>query len=264
MQSCPLPQLPEDDLARVWPARRRREGPRARRPVVHLRPDARTAEGRPERLAPRAVSATSTHWDAVHAAGVEGRSWFQAEATPSLALLDACAVAPSASVVDIGGGASPLVDALLARGHDDLTVLDVSARALDISRHRLGAQAQRVDWQVHDILEWTPARTFDVWHDRAVLHFLTTPEDRRRYAETLRAATVPESLVVVGGFAADGPEQCSGLPVHRGAVDALTAVLGHDWTTVRARDEHHQTPTGAVQHFSWVALRRRGPDEGST
>lgn len=112
------------------------------------------------------MSATSPHWDEVHPAGVEGKCWFRAEATPSLALLDACAVAPSTSVVDIGGGASPLVDALLTRGHDDLTVLDVSARPLDISRRRLGAQAQRVDWQVNDILEWTPARTFDVWHDR--------------------------------------------------------------------------------------------------
>ncbi len=200
----------------------------------------------------------TTHWDSVYNRLAENEvSWYQPTPACSLELLDDLGVGPTSSLVDIGAGTSRLVDVLLGRGFDDLTVLDVSAASLTQARHRLGLAADRVRWVVDDLLAWVPGRQFDVWHDRAAFHFLTDPRDVRRYRETLTAAVRPGGLVIVGTFAADGPSRCSGLPVARYSAEQLAGTLSDAVVVTASRREAHHTPAGGVQPFTWVAFRRR-------
>ena len=207
------------------------------------------------------MSSPTEHWEAVYRVG-GAHSWDQREPALDLRLLDAAGVPTSASVVDVGGGDGALAAALLARGHDDVTVLDVSASGLRAGRARLGPDADRIRWVVADIRSWRPQRTFDVWHDRAVFHFLVDPGDRAGYGAALRTATAPGGLAVLGTFAADGPTRCSGLPVARYDPDRLRAAVveasGEDWQLLRSAREEHHTPTGGVQPFTWVLLQRSG------
>ncbi|MDE3087501.1 MAG: class I SAM-dependent methyltransferase, partial [Acidobacteriota bacterium] len=155
------------------------------------------------------------HWDAAYRdGGTEGVSWFEHDPAVSMALVGLLAPDRSTAVVDVGGGASFLVDRLVAAGYGDVSVLDVSALALAESRRRLAATTA-VHWLEEDVLEWRPGRRYGLWHDRAVFHFLTDDASRARYLRTLAEALVPGGAVVVGTFDADGPEQCSGLPVAR-------------------------------------------------
>jgi hypothetical protein len=199
---------------------------------------------------------TAQHWDSAYAQGERTRSWFEEHPNASLRMLDAAGVTPRDSVVDVGGGASPLVDALLDRGHRDLTVLDISDIALRVARRRLGEAERGVEWIVTDLLSWSPPRTYGVWHDRAVFHFVTAEADQRRYLAALQAATQTGSAAIFGCFAPDGPDSCSGLPVARHSADDLAAILGNDWTLVATEREHHHTPAGATQPFTWAAFRR--------
>jgi SAM-dependent methyltransferase len=201
------------------------------------------------------VNATAAHWDDVYGrTGERSVSWFQEVPGYSLAILDELGVDASRSIVDVGAGASRLVDELVARGFGDITVLDISTVGLDQARARLGDRASAVSWTVHDILTWRPGRTFDIWHDRAVFHFLTTTEDIQRYLDVLARATAPGSLILMGTFADDGPTHCSGLPVSRYSPAGLaTAFEGYE--LIRSWREEHRTPTGALQPFTWAALR---------
>ena len=201
---------------------------------------------------------TAGHWDRAYAHGDQTRSWFQHYPGASLRLLDAAGVAPPDSIIDIGGGASPLTDALLRRGHKDLTVLDVSTTALSIARRRLGPAEPSVTWVVADVLTWTPQRAYVAWHDRAAFHFITAGLDQDRYLTALSAATKPGSVAIFGCFALDGPDSCSGLPVARYGSEDLAATLGDDWTLVETEREEHHTPAGGIQPFTWAAFRRHG------
>jgi SAM-dependent methyltransferase len=198
------------------------------------------------------------HWEAVYAGG-GAHSWDQEEPAVTLELLQAAGVRSAASVLDVGGGDGALAAALTARGFTDLTVLDVSERGLAAGRARLGPAADRLTWVAADIRSWRPERTVDVWHDRAVFHFLVDPADRARYGAAL-AGTGAGSLAVVGTFAAHGPPQCSGLPVARYDADrlrdAVAAASGVDWQLQISVAEDHRTPAGVVQPFTWVVLRR--------
>lgn len=196
------------------------------------------------------------HWNAAYAQGETTRSWFETEPVMSLRMPDAAGVSADASLVDIGGGTSRLVDRLLARGHDDLTVVDVSDAALGIAERRLGPDAARVHWVSADICSWSPGRVFDVWHDRAVMHFLTAAADLGHYLRTLTAATGPGAVAVFGCFAPDGPTHCSGLPVVRRDPGDLAEVLGAAWSLTAADRELHPTPGGTVQPFTWAAFAR--------
>lgn len=198
----------------------------------------------------------SMHWDDAYGQGETTRSWFQTEPVMSLRMIDAAGVATDASVVDIGGGTSRLVDALLARGHDDLTVVDISDAALKIAQDRLGGDAAEVHWVTADIRTWSPGRAFDVWHDRAVMHFLSNPADQDAYRETLNTSTRPGSVAVFGCFAPEGPTHCSGLPVVRRDVGDLVQFLGPQWRLVAQERELHPTPGGATQPFTWAAFTR--------
>lgn len=203
------------------------------------------------------TAARANHWDRVYRSSGETEvSWFQREPQMSLELLNALGIGPAESVIDVGGGASVLVDALVRRSFADLCVLDVSAAALDLARSRLGDRARGVEWLQCDVLTWRPSRAFDVWHDRAVFHFLGDEADRRRYVQVLRTATAPGSHVILGVFAADGPDRCSGLPVTRYDPADLASMIGAGFDVVARRREEHRTPSGAVQPFTWLALRR--------
>jgi SAM-dependent methyltransferase len=196
------------------------------------------------------------HWDEAYRLGNTSRSWFQQKPVPSVAMLDAAGISRGQSVIDVGGGGSTLVDALLERGHTDLTVLDISAEGLRTARHRVGEMSGRVQWVRADLRTWVPKRTWDVWHDRALLHFFVADHDRQRYLHALDAATEVGSIAILATFAADGPQQCSGLPVNRYAASDLATLLGTAWQPLTERREEHHTPAGGSQPFTWVAFRR--------
>lgn len=197
------------------------------------------------------------HWDATYRQrGACGVSWFQPTPGVSIELLHRLAIPTDAAVLDVGGGASTLVDALLAEGFSDVTVLDISAEALRALRQRLAANAP-VSLIHGDLLAWSPDRPFDLWHDRAVLHFSVEDGVRRRYLDRMRQALRAGGHVIVGAFAADGPRYCSGLPVARYSAEALSELLGTDFDVVEQRREEHVTPTGVIQPFTWLAARRR-------
>lgn len=200
---------------------------------------------------------SAAHWNTAYADGDTTRSWFQTHPTQSLKMLDAAGTTPGDSVIDAGGGASTLADALLHRGFHDITVLDLSQTGLRTAQHRLGTHAHRVQWIVADLLTWQPPRHYQVWHDRAVFHFLTTTEDRQRYLATMNAATTAHSIAVFGCFAPDGPRQCSGLATARYNAHDLAGILHADWTPVTDDHELHETPTAATQPMTWAVFRRR-------
>ncbi len=206
---------------------------------------------------PVIASDPGRHWDAVYRdRAVDSLSWFQHSPDLALCWIRDLELAPDDPVVDVGAGASFLVDGLLDDGHRDVTVLDVAEAALKVSRQRLGERADGVHWVVGDVLGWVPTRRYGLWHDRAVLHFLTGPQDRHRYARLLADAVADDGYALLGGFAPDGPTHCSGLPVVRRSAGDLAAAAGAGFTTVRTGDEVHRTPSGTDQPFSRALLRR--------
>jgi 2-polyprenyl-3-methyl-5-hydroxy-6-metoxy-1,4-benzoquinol methylase len=200
---------------------------------------------------------TREHWDQVYGTKLETEvSWYQSRPERSLDLIKLAAPL-KASILDVGGGASLLADELLSLGYSDVTVLDVSQAALDRSKSRLGRLADSVSWIAADITQWTPPRTWDVWHDRAVFHFLTETKDQDLYIATLKAGTKPGSVAVISTFALDGPERCSGLPVQRYNPVGLAARIGSEFDLVSEASESHKTPWGSTQNFAYAVLRRR-------
>ena len=199
----------------------------------------------------------SEHWDDVYATkGTDRVSWYQARPATSLRLLEAVGET-AGSVIDVGADASTLVDELLARGWSDITVLDVSNEALDLVRARLASRGLAATAVACDLLTWVPERTYDVWHDRAVLHFLNQPGDRARYVETAAQAVSPGGHLVIGAFAEDGPTRCSGLATTRYSAEKLGSLFRAGFELVHAEREEHHTPDGTAQSFTWAVLRRR-------
>ena len=204
--------------------------------------------------APGEGSGLGEHWNTRYVTiGDASVSWFQEVPTTSLELIGSIAK-PGASVVDVGGGASRLVDHLLQQGFRDITVLDLSSQALHAARERVGEAP--VSWTVSDIREWQPVRTFDVWHDRAAYHFLVDADEQQAYWHLVRDSVDPGGHVVIATFAEDGPEMCSGLPVVRHSQQQLEAAMGEGFTTLRSEREVHVTPTGGTQSFIWLLAER--------
>jgi len=197
------------------------------------------------------------HWEHVYSTKAEtGVSWYQDEPRLSLELIGAVAPAEGGRIIDVGGGASILVDRLLGLHFGEIAVLDISETALGKARARLGERAERVRWVVADVTEAPVLGTFDVWHDRAVFHFLTDPDDRRSYVELARQ-TVPEGgHLVIATFADDGPKQCSNLDVCRYNARSLAAELGEGFSLIREARETHTTPSGTSQSFIYGVFRR--------
>lgn len=199
-----------------------------------------------------------SHWEGVYATKGEAEvSWFEETPIPSLELISEIGARPSSAIIDVGGGASRLVDNLLAMGFEDITVLDLSATALAAARARLGDKGNKVEWIVADVTQWRPSATYDVWHDRAAFHFLTEKSQQTAYVECLEAALRPGGHAIIGAFAVDGPEKCSGLPVARQSAESLGALLGPDFELVHSRRHEHVTPWRTVQRFQFNAFRRR-------
>lgn len=214
----------------------------------------------PSPSAPRPVADTAGragHWNQVYATkATSAVSWYQRSPEVSLALIANAGIGRSAPIIDIGGGASTLADALLARGCTALTVLDIAETALDAARRRLGPSADRIRWVVADVTKWQPETEFALWHDRAVFHFLIAEAERRRYMAALRTALLPEGTAIFATFAPDGPERCSGLPVRRYSPEMLAAELGADFALIETVAEDHHTPADAVQRFLYCRFRR--------
>jgi SAM-dependent methyltransferase len=200
------------------------------------------------------------HWEAVYTTTKDEAdvSWFQDSPVPSLELIEQTRPSKDAAIIDVGGGASRLADGLLERGFRRVTVLDISAAALDLAALRLGRRASEVQWIVDDVTAWEPAQRFDIWHDRAAFHFLVEAADRAAYIARLKQALVPGGYAIIGSFAADGPETCSGLPVHRYDAAGLARELGEDFALVDSRPHDHATPWNAQQRFQFSMFRRRG------
>lgn len=191
------------------------------------------------------------HWENVYQTKpADTVSWFQEHAERSLALIQSIDDNKSASIIDVGGGASTLVDDLLTDGYGKLSVLDLSCEALTVARKRLGIKGDHVEWIVGDICNVDlPAQAYDIWHDRAVFHFLTDPADRRAYVEQVMKAVKPGGHVIIATFGPDGPEKCSGLPVKRYSPDGLHGEFGSSFELIEHASEAHKTPMGNVQHF---------------
>lgn len=200
--------------------------------------------------------ASKQHWEQVYRDKAEDTvSWFQVHPQLSLELIRAH-TKPGEPIIDVGGGASRLVDHLLAEGYTDLTVLDLAETALERAGARLGPAALKVQWLVADVTRWRPQRRYRFWHDRAVFHFLTEPQDRAAYVAALNSALAPGDHALIASFAPDGPERCSGLPVQRYSPESLAAELGGSFRLRESREETHLTPMGRLQRFQYSLLER--------
>ena len=197
------------------------------------------------------------HWENVY----EGKnplevSWYQGTPVNSLRLIQNTGIPHSAAMIDVGGGASLLVDHLLERGYENLSVLDISGSALQAAQKRLGEQASLVKWYEADVTTFAPPHPFTLWHDRAVFHFLTEPRDQEKYVRTLKAALPSGGHIVLAAFAIGGPEKCSGLDIVQYDAPGLLAVLGDDFELLETVQESHVTPANSIQEFSYFRLRR--------
>jgi SAM-dependent methyltransferase len=200
------------------------------------------------------------HWDKVYSTkAVTDASWYEAHPAKSLELILATGVTPAEAIIDVGGGASFLVDALLNAGYRDLTVLDISTEVLQKLRERLSTRAASVALIQADVTTFQPTRHYALWHDRAVFHFLVEREDRERYVASLRRALLPNGHAIISTFGPSGPDRCSGLPIARYDASALTAELGSDFALASSSLAVHRTPLGAEQQFLHCHFTRRLP-----
>lgn len=197
------------------------------------------------------------HWEAAYRAGAPDQvSWFEEAPAASLGLIERSGVARETAIVDVGGGASRLAGELLARGFTDITVADLSASALATARTDLGGDAEAISWVECDVREHDFGRRFDLWHDRAVLHFMVTEDDRLAYLAGLRRALRPGGFVVLATFGPDGPTSCSGLPVERYGAERVNELLGEEFELIEDELRIHSTPRGGEQQFLHALLRR--------
>jgi SAM-dependent methyltransferase len=197
------------------------------------------------------------YWEKVYTnKGEKEISWFQENPAPSLELLSQVSTIPTSAIIDIGGGASRLVDRLIKNGFQDITVLDLSGAALDAAKARLGYRAAQVHWFVADATVWEPVKAYDIWHDRAAFHFLTDEHDRTAYVARLVRGLKVGGHAIIATFALDGPERCSGLPVMRYDAASLGRTLGPTLQLVHTQRHEHAPPWGSQQIFQFSVFRR--------
>jgi SAM-dependent methyltransferase len=199
------------------------------------------------------------HWENVYTTKGENEvSWYQQSPAPSVELIVQAGATGKSAIIDIGGGASRLVDHLVEQGFEDITVLDLSEAALNAARARLGPRADRVRWLVADATTWEPSRPYDIWHDRAAFHFLTDEKDRAAYIERLRRGLKVGGYAIIATFGLDGPEKCSGLSVVRYDGASLERTLGTGFKRVHTQRHEHATPWKSLQIFQFSVFRREG------
>jgi ubiquinone/menaquinone biosynthesis C-methylase UbiE len=198
------------------------------------------------------------HWEGVYKTKAPTEvGWYQADPKQSLALIAATGIGQTQKIIDIGGGASLLVDKLLEKGFENVTVLDISPAALSQAKSRLEKHAQKISWIEADITEFEPGQEFDLWHDRAVFHFLTDANDRKKYVKVMSQAVVPGGHLIIATFALDGPLKCSGLEVVRYSPESLVKEIGRNFELKDAVEEAHVTPSGVRQEFIYCRFKRR-------
>jgi 2-polyprenyl-3-methyl-5-hydroxy-6-metoxy-1,4-benzoquinol methylase len=202
------------------------------------------------------MSDRQNHWEQVYQ-GKEGTevSWYQAYPDQSMRMIEKVVASKEEAIIDVGGGASLLVDTLLQQGYQRLAVLDISAAALRCAQQRLCERAEQVEWFTTDVTSFSPPHPFALWHDRAVFHFLTAAEDRTKYLSVLRKALEPGAHLVIATFAEDGPEKCSGLPVERYGGDKIVRTFGPQFKLLEQQAESHTTPSGMEQKFNYFLLQ---------
>lgn len=202
---------------------------------------------------------SKSHWENIYGTKDATQvSWFQQHPELSVQFIKETRVDKTGQIIDVGGGASTLVDDLLANGYENVTVLDISMAALQVAKQRLGSLASRVKWLEADITQVTlPYRFYDVWHDRAVFHFLTHAEDRARYVKAVQHSVKTGGHVIVATFGLEGPLRCSGLEVVRYSPDSLHDEFGSDFELVDTSNELHQTPFGTEQKFIYCYCRKK-------
>jgi predicted RNA methylase len=205
------------------------------------------------------MTSRKQHWEEVYTSKSPLEvSWYQAEPRLSLALIEHSGHGRDTALIDIGGGASTLVDRLQSQGYCKLAVLDISATALAVARQRLGSGADDIEWFESDVTQFTAPHPFGLWHDRAVFHFLTAAEDRQRYVDVLHRTLIPGGHVIMAAFAIGGPTRCSGLDIVQYDAPKLMAELGPDFQLEEQQTEVHRTPAGKEQLFGFFRLRRLG------
>lgn len=198
-----------------------------------------------------------SHWEGIYANKTPAEvSWYQLEPAVSLELIASTGIIRAGKIIDVGGGASLLVDKLLDQGFGDLTVLDLSSKALDYAKKRLGSRAGAVKWIETDIAEFESLEKYDLWHDRAVFHFLTSEDDRKKYVQNMDKALNTGGHVIIAAFSIDGPLKCSGLDVKRYSPERLNNELGNSFEFVKSVDERHMTPAGKEQKFTYCYFRK--------
>ncbi|WP_336517853.1 class I SAM-dependent methyltransferase [Pollutibacter soli] len=202
------------------------------------------------------MESKQAHWEEVYRTKTSDQvSWTQEKPLISLELIHSFELPLSAKIIDIGGGDSKLVDHLLEEGFSNITVLDISSKALEKAKQRLGRKADMVNWIVNDINNFDTNEKFDLWHDRAAFHFLTESDQIKRY--TSLAAKSVSGFMIIGTFAIDGPENCSGLPVTRYSINSLVSNFNSSFNNTECKSEEHRTPAGKIQHFIFCGFKRK-------
>lgn len=197
------------------------------------------------------------HWENIYLTKQPGEvSWTQEVPRTSLDFIHSFQLPKTARIIDIGGGDSKLVDFLLDENFENITILDISAQALERARQRLGDKADKVKWVVQDITEFEPETVFDCWHDRATFHFLTTKEQVSKYLATARLSIGKSAYAVIGTFSENGPEKCSGLPIKQYSEEVLTKELKNGFEKIKCVTEDHNTPFNTVQNFLFCSFKR--------
>ncbi len=199
-----------------------------------------------------------THWESIYQSKEpDSVSWYQPSLGLSLEFIRKTSLRKDAALVDVGGGASTLVDDLLSLGHSNITVLDISARGLEYAKARLGSRAKSVKWIVGDVTTMNPSQlSFDIWHDRAVFHFLIDEQDRKKYCKVLEASLRLGGFVIIATFGPNGPMKCSGLDILRYDPNSLLLTLGNSFKLVSSQVELHKTPSGRTQEFVYCLLQK--------
>ncbi|WP_421797890.1 class I SAM-dependent methyltransferase [Haliscomenobacter sp.] len=203
--------------------------------------------------------ARQSHWDQVYSSkALEQSSWYQPRPSISLDFIQQFSIAKDAAIIDVGGGDSLLIDHLLDLGYQNISVLDISSKALERAQNRLGERGKAVKWICADAAQFEPAEQYDLWHDRAAFHFLTTTADIQRYAQTAAQAVKPGGFLVIGTFSEQGPKKCSGLEITQYSEESLVHVFGSQFQKIRCHQVDHLTPTQAIQQFIFCAFQRMG------
>lgn len=200
--------------------------------------------------------AKQSHWDQVYSTkALEQSSWYQPKPSISLDFVQQFSIAKDAAIIDVGGGDSLLIDHLLDLGYQNISVLDISSKALERAQNRLGERAQSVKWICADAAQFEPTEQYDFWHDRAAFHFLNTTADIQHYAQTAAQAIKPSGFLVIGTFSEQGPKKCSGLEIKQYSEQSLVQVFGNPFKKIHCQQVDHLTPTQAIQQFTFCVFQ---------